>query len=627
MKKNRQSTVYKKGEILEFDIIDLGNEGEGIGKTASFTWFVKDAVIGDRVRAAVMKCMKNYGYAKLESIIKPSSYRIAPKCSVAKPCGGCTMQSISYKSQLKYKENKVLNNLIRIGGFKAEDFIFENALEKIPKYEEVIGCEPDKAYSGKNLGSGKDAGGKCRFYSIIGMEKPWRYRNKAIIPIGEKNGRLIAGFYAGRTHSIIESGDCLIGIEENSEIINTVLAFMKAFNISAYDEATGRGLIRHILIRKGFSTGEIMVCIVINGKSLPHSEKLCRDLRAIKGIKSIMLNINCERTNIILGLKSLNLYGMNYISDYIGAIKFNISVESFYQVNPMQTVKLYNKALEFTRLNGSEVVWDLYCGIGTISLFLAQRAGKVYGIETVAQAIEDAKANARINHIENAEFIVGNVEDILTKWYKESGEKKRKDSNEYIRSVDVESGKNINEKENLNKKNISIELPDVVVVDPPRRGCDIKCLEVMVAASPEKIVYVSCDSATLARDLKCIVERGYRLSEVQTVDMFPWSSHVETVALLSKLNVDKHISVEIELDELDLTSAESKASYAQIKEYILEKFDLKVSTLYIAQIKKKCGIVLRENYNKSKKEKQVIPQCTPEKEEAIMDALRHFKMI
>ena len=311
----------------------------------------------------------------------------------------------------------------------------------------------------------------------------------------------------------------------------------------------------------------------------------------IEGFKTLVVNVNDKKTNVILGRKNKNIYGNGRIIDYIGDLKFEISPLSFFQVNPVQTEVLYNKALEYANIGEEDTVFDIYCGIGSISLFLAQKAKKVYGVEVVEDAIKDARNNAELNNISNVEFYVGKAEEEVPKLYNQ--------------------GKKAN----------------IVVVDPPRKGCDEKVLETIVDMQADRIVYVSCNPSTLARDLKYLDEKGYRCVKAQPVDMFPHSVHVETVALLSKLDVDKHIDVEIKLDELDLTSAESKATYAQIKEYVLEKFGLKVSTLYIAQIKKKCGIEMREHYNKSKKDNQAIPQCTPEKEEAIMDALRHFKMI
>ena len=547
---------YKKGEMITVDITDFGENGEGIGKTDAFTWFIKDTVIGDKVTAKVMKTKKSYGYARLDSIVKESPDRIEAKCPVARSCGGCTLQSLDYKAELRLKQNKVENHLKRIGGFDLSSVEIEE---------------------------------------IIGMEDPIRYRNKSQFPFGRKNGKNITGYFAGRTHSIVEFDDCIIGIKENKTVLQTVLDFMEKYSVDAYNEEDGSGIVRHVLIRKGFATGELMVCIVINTNNLPHSDKLVESLCNALGsdLKSVSININKKNTNVILGDTTVTLYGNGYIEDYIGDVKFRISPQSFYQVNPVQTKKLYAKALEYAALTGEETVWDMYCGIGTISLFLAKSAKFVYGVEIVDAAIQNARENAKINNIENVKFFVGKAEEIITGEY-----------------------------ENGNIRDI-----DVIVVDPPRKGLDKLAIDTMLKLLPKRIVYVSCDSSTLARDLKLLCEKEYELKKLTVVDQFARSYHVETVALLSKLNVDKHIDVEIKLDELDLTSAESKASYAQIKEYILEKFDLKVSTLYIAQIKKKCGIVLRENYNKSKKEKQVIPQCTPEKEEAIMDALRHFKMI
>ena len=547
---------YKKGEMITVDIIDFGENGEGIGKTDAFTWFIKDTVIGDKVIAKVMKTKKSYGYARLDSIVKESPDRIEAKCPVARSCGGCTLQSLDYRAELRLKQNKVENHLKRIGGFDLSSVEIEE---------------------------------------IIGMEDPIRYRNKSQFPFGRKNGKNITGYFAGRTHSIVEFDDCIIGIKENKTVLQKVLDFMEKYSVDAYNEEDGSGVVRHVLIRKGFATGELMVCIVINANNLPHSDKLVESLRNTLGsdLKSVSININKKNTNVILGEKTVTLYGNGYIEDYIGDVKFRISPQSFYQVNPVQTKKLYSKALEYAALTGKETVWDMYCGIGTISLFLAKSAKFVYGVEIVDAAIQNAIENAKINNIENVKFFVGKAEEIITGEY-----------------------------ENGNVRDI-----DVIVVDPPRKGLDKLAIDTMLKLLPKRIVYVSCDSSTLARDLKLLCEKEYELKKLTVVDQFSRSYHTETVALLSKLDVDKHIDVEIKLDELDLTSAESKASYAQIKEYILEKFDLKVSTLYIAQIKKKCGIVLREHYNKSKKEKQLIPQCTPEKEEAIIDALRHFKMI
>ena len=361
---------------------------------------------------------------------------------------------------------------------------------------------------------------------------------------------------------------------------------------AGYDEKTGKGLVRHVLIRKGFTTKELMVCLVINGRKIPQVEKLVDRLQKIEGMTAIMANVNTEQTNVILGKEIQPIWGQDYIEDYIGNVKYRISPLSFYQVNPVQTEKLYGKALEYAELTGKETVWDLYCGIGTISLFLAQKAKQVYGVEIVPPAIADAKDNARRNGIQNAEFYVGKAEEILPHKY---------------------------ETENVKA--------DVIVVDPPRKGCDEALLETIVKMQPERVVYVSCDSATLARDLKYLTANGYKAERLATVDMFPMTVHVETVVLLSQQKPDDTIEIDLDLDELDATSAELKATYQEIKDYVLKEFGLKVSSLYISQVKRKCGIEVGENYNLPKSENARVPQCPKEKEDAIKAALKYFAMI
>ena len=552
----------RKNDTAVIEITDIGVNGEGIGRVDGYPLFVKDAVIGDRVEVKVMKAKKNYGYARLMHILEPSEYRVEPRCRYARQCGGCQIQEMSYARQLAFKQEKVRGNLERIGGFPAE------LLDRV--------MEP-----------------------IVGMKEPFGYRNKAQFPFGTgKDGKPVTGFYAGRTHDIIANTDCALGVEENQTILKIILKYMEDNHILSYDEKTGRGLIRHVLIRYGFTTKEIMVCLVINGSDLPHASELIDALKTLPGMTSISVSENTRRTNVIMGETYCVLHGQGYITDYIGEIKYQISPLSFYQVNPVQTEKLYSLALEYADLNGSETVWDLYCGIGTISLFLAQRARQVYGVEIVPQAIQDAKENARINGIDNASFYVGKAEEILPGYYARYEE---------------EHGKKAH--------------ADVIVVDPPRKGCDEKLLETIIAMEPEKIVYVSCDSATLARDLKLLCGKGYELKRVRAVDQFPMTVHVETVCLLSKLHSDQHIEVEVKMDELDLTAAESKATYEEIKKYVLEHTGLKVSNLYIAQVKQKCGIIERVNYNLPKSENSRQPKCPPEKEKAIKEALEYFRMI
>ena len=456
---------YKKNDIVVIKIEDMGTEGEGIGKAEGFPLFVKDAVIGDEIKARIVKVKKNYGYGRLEEILTPSPFRATPRCTYNRQCGGCQLQSLSYDKQLEFKQQKVRNNLLRIGGFSAEE------LERI--------MEP-----------------------IVSMEDCWHYRNKAQFPIGtDKQGNPIAGFYAGRTHTIIANTDCALGVSENKEILEAVLLWMRSYRIPAYEEKSGKGLVRHVLIRKGFTSGELMVCLVINGKKLPKAKELVKALVQIKNMTSVSYSINEKNTNVIMGTEIVPLWGKETIQDAIGDISFSISPLSFYQVNPVQTKKLYELAVEYAQLTGKETVWDLYCGIGTISLFMARRAGRVYGVEIIPQAIRDAKENAERNGIKNAEFFVGKAEEVLPEKYAREG--------------------------------ISA---DVIVVDPPRKGCDEKCLETMLKMRPERIVYVSCDSATLARDLKLLREGGYEPVRVRAVDQFPMSVHVETVVLLSKVD-------------------------------------------------------------------------------------------
>ncbi len=560
--------MMQKNEIVKVKIEDIGVGGEGIGKVDGYTLFIKDAIIGDVVEAKVMKAKKNYGYARLMNVLTPSKDRVEePVCPMARKCGGCQIQEMKYPAQLAFKEAKVRGNLERIGEVPTE------LLDQI--------MHPAVGMDGEGM-------------------QPFRYRNKAQFPIGtDKDGRVIAGFYAGRTHSIIENTDCALGVEVNEEILNCILDFMEEFKIPAYDEVKHKGLVRHVLLRYGFKTDEIMVCLVINGKTIPHCHDLVGRLRQIPGMTSITLSTNTAKTNVIMGDTIRLLWGQEFITDYIGEIKYQISPLSFYQVNPVQTEKLYGLALDYAGLTGNEAVWDLYCGIGTISLFLAKKAKQVYGVEIVPQAIDDAKNNAKINDIANAEFYVGKAEEVLPEYYKE-----------YEKTHNGETAH-----------------ADVIVVDPPRKGCEESLLQTIVDMQPEKVVYVSCDSATLARDVKFLRANGYELKDVTPVDQFPHTVHVETVCLLSKLNVKHHIEVEITMDELDLTAAESKATYDEIKAYVLEKFGFKVSQLYIAQIKRKCGIIERKNYNQSKKEDAKVPKCPPEKEAAIMDALKHFQMI
>lgn len=553
---------YKKNDIVTVTINDIGSDGEGIGKVDGFTLFVKDAVIGDTVEAKIVKSKKHYAYARLEKVITPSSFRVEPECKFHRQCGGCQIQAMSYEKQLEFKQRKIRSNLVRIGGFD-ETFV-----------DSVM--EP-----------------------IVGMDNPYHYRNKAQYPVGtDKDGNIITGFYAGRTHNIIANTNCMLGAEENQRILNAIVDYMRENNVSAYDETTGKGLVRHVLIRTGFTSGEIMVCLVLNYKKenhikgnnikenfnkenfnkenynkenykeenqnnqkesaeknnmtqmsimdkgtlstdnkvneiieyLPCQDKLIRALSQVKNMTSVSVSINTDKTNVIMGKEIHTIWGKDTISDTIHVrdmskegypftgqeLTFNISPLSFYQVNPVQTEKLYSLALSYAGLTGKETVWDLYCGIGTISLFLSTKAKKVYGVEIISQAIDDARNNAKANRIENAEFFVGKAEEVLPEFYEKETE----------RQMD-----SYNRADMLH--------PDVIVVDPPRKGCDEVCLSTMLKMKPERIVYVSCDSATLARDLRILCDGGYEVEKVRGVDQFGQTVHVESVILMQYCGKEK----------------------------------------------------------------------------------------
>ena len=493
----------KKNELVTIEITDMGSGGEGIGRADGFTLFVKGAVVGDVIEAKVLKAKKTYGYAKIEKIVRPSEHRVESVCQVAGRCGGCQLQSMSYSAQLSWKERKVRECLERIGGVEfAQD--------------------------------GESETDKPHFLPILGMEDSLAYRNKAQFPVGrDKNGKIVTGFYAGHSHAIIPSTTCVIQAPVNEVICKIVCEHMEQYKIAPYDEETHTGLVRHILTRVGAATGEVLVCLILNGKSIPKAEVLAERLeKAVEAfsvakteneasedlkdtreanrgemaglvLKGLCLNVNKEKTNVILGREIIPVWGDTYITDYIGDVSFRISPLSFYQVNPKQTKVLYEKALEFAGLTENEIIWDLYCGIGTISLFLAKKAKQVYGVEIVPQAIEDAKQNAIRNGIENAEFFVGAAEDVLPAKYKESGGSMR---------------------------------ADVIVVDPPRKGCDEALLQTVVNMEPKRVVYVSCDPATLARDAALFHEKGFIIEKVQPVDMFPQTMHVETVVRFTKEN-------------------------------------------------------------------------------------------
>ena len=534
--KNKEHSL-QKNDLIRLEITDLTEEGQGVGKKDGLVFFVKDSVMGDLVEARILKAKKNYAYAKVEKLLEASPYRITPLCPVAGKCGGCQLQHLSYEKELAWKEDRIAQSMIRIAGLSPE--------EVESKKEGILG-------------------------GVLS-----RYRNKAQYPV--QNGNSISavtedssclklGFYGFHSHRIIETEDCLINSAENPLILNCIKDWAREYKISGYEEETGKGLLRHIFLRKGFSTGEILLCLVLNGKSLPHGKELWEKLEGLSlsadevglqrgedvscgmdveskadgysGIASgsgvnrhcgmdvqseedvycgkngtvqgrivgLCVNINEGRDNAILGRETRCLYGKDSIEDKIGELSFSISVPSFYQVNPAQTEKIYGKALEYATLTGEETVWDCYCGIGTISLFLAQKAKQVYGLEIVPEAIENAKKNAEKNGLHNTEFYVGAAEEVLPKWVEEQ---KRE-------------GKDVG------------NLVDVVSLDPPRKGCDEACLSAVLELSPKRIVYVSCDPGSLARDIKYLREGGYELEKWVGIDNFPRTGHVETVALLQK---------------------------------------------------------------------------------------------
>lgn len=478
----------KKGQIFEIKIEDMTDEGAGIGKADGYPLFVKDAVPGDVIRAELIKDKKTYGYGRLLEVCEASPDRIDPKCPIARPCGGCQLQALSYEAQLVFKENKVKAALKRIGGVTFDE------------------TEP-----------------------VISMKDPWHYRNKAEYPVRKgKDGRILIGFYAGRTHSVIECENCLIGQEADAQVLGAVKRWMNEFGIEPYDEEAGTGTVRHVMIRTSFASGEQMVCLVVNTKKLPFANELSRLLP--KTVTSFSYSVNLKKTNVIMGDRTVPVFGEAFLEDVICGVRYRISPRAFYQVNPAQTEKLYAKALEYAGLSGNETVWDLYCGIGTISLIMAKKAKKVYGVEIIPEAVKNAQENAVLNDINNAEFFTGRAEDVLPEHFAKTGEK-----------------------------------ADVIVVDPPRKGCDGSLLHTIALMAPKRLVYVSCNPATLARDVSIMREFGYEVKKVQPVDMFPWTGHVETVVQLVNIGAkpDYTVRLEVDVDEFYKTVGEEKRHFVK----------------------------------------------------------------
>ena len=480
---NKVIPIEKNGEYI-VDVTGLGFEGEGVAKIESFPIFIQGALVGEKVKVKIVKVSKSFAFGKLIDIIEVSEHRREPVCSIYKRCGGCGLQHLSYEGQLDFKKNRVKDVLERIGKLKVSD-------------EQTIESGELKVESDRAEGISPSDG--VILHDTIGMEEPYRYRNKVQLPVGEENGEIKIGFYAPRSHEIIDMNTCHIQDEVGDRVVALTKEWMKKHSIKPYDEQKDTGIVRHVMIRRGFKTKEVMVAIVTRIKDFPYKEEFVDLIKEnIEGITSIIQNVNKKKTNVILGEENITLFGKDHISDYIGEFKFNISPLSFFQVNPIQTEILYSKALEYAGLTGDEVVFDAYCGTGTISLFLSQKAKKVYGVEIVEQAIENALINAKENKIDNVEFIVGKSEEVIPE---------------------------------LIEKGIKA---DVVVVDPPRKGCEKSLLEAIGKMQPDRIVYVSCDPGTLARDLGILEEEGYRTVEVQPVDMFPQGAHVETVVQLTR---------------------------------------------------------------------------------------------
>ncbi len=539
----------RKNDRINLKIESCSSNGSGIGRHNGMAIFVPATAVGDEITAHILKVKKTYAFAKVENILVPSADRIQPECPVYLKCGGCVFSHMNYDAEKEIKSNHVKECFRRIGG-----------------------VEPD-------------------FEPIIGGDSDSRYRNKAQYPVAIDGNEIKTGFYSSHSHRVIHCPDCLLQPKEFSGILEIFSDYIKENGVTVYDETAHRGLLRHIYIRKGTASGEIMVCAVINGSRLPDEEKLVASLlEKESNIKSIIINSNTKDTNVILGEKCRTLWGNDCITDILCGLKFRISPLSFYQVNRNQAEKLYGKAAEYAGLTGSETVMDLYCGAGTIGLSMAKNAKEIIGVEIVPEAIEDAKINAELNGISNARFICGDAAQ-AAEILKNEGAK-----------------------------------PDVIILDPPRKGCSPEMIKTAAEMKPDRIVYVSCDPATLARDCGLFKDLGYTAVKATPVDMFPRTGHVETVCLLSKLNVKHHIEIDLDMDELDLTAAESKATYDEIKEYVFKKFGLKVSTLNIAQVKAKHSIIERECYNKGK-DGHRVPNCPKEKEDAITDALKYFKMI
>ena len=539
-----------KNQIYEALITDYTAEGQGVAHIEGCAVFVPNAIAGERVRLRIEKAQKTWASGKIVEILEKSSHRRNRECPVAKLCGGCDFWHMDYAEETRLKAQRVTDCLNRLAG--------EN-LDPVP---------------------------------ILAAPTCLGYRNKAQYPVSQKKGRAFAGFFRAGTHQVVENPRCRILPEETDAVKDAVIDYVNRFHISVYDETTHTGLLRHIYVRRGAASGQILVCLVVNGSAIPKPQALIDRLKAIPGFATLVLSENTRKGNAVLGDTFHTLYGPGWIEDTLCGLTFRLSPRSFYQVNHHQAQRLYEAAIAQASICKTDTVLDLYCGVGTITLAMARSAGKVIGVEVIPQAVEDARENAARNRIDNAEFFCADAGAAALE---------------------------------LERQGVR---PDVVVVDPPRKGLNADAIEAMARMAPKRIVYVSCDPATLARDVALLKQRGYCLTSAQAADLFPRCAHVETVVLLSKGEVDsKKIRVEFSLEDMDMSEFQDGATYPQIKEYVLEHTGLKVSNLYISQIKRKCGIEVGKNYNLPKSEDSRQPQCPQEKEKAIREAFKYFGMI
>ena len=541
--------MLTKNELYEAVITDYTAEGQGVAHVEGCAVFVPNAIAGERVRLRIEKAQKTWAAGKIVEILEKSPHRVNRACPVAKLCGGCDFWHMDYDEETRLKAERVKTCLNRIGG---------QQLTQVP-----ILAAPD-----------------CR-----------SYRNKAQYPVAVKKGRAYAGFFRAGTHQVVENRRCLILPEESDRVKDAVMDYVNQYRVSVYDEQRHTGLLRHIYVRRGAVSGQILVCLVVNGQAIPRPQALIERLAKIPGFATLVLSVNTKKGNAVLGDTFQTLYGPGYIEDTLCGLNFRLSPRSFYQVNHHQAQRLYQAAISLAGITKADTVLDLYCGVGTITLAMAAAAGRVIGVEVIPQAVEDARDNARRNGIDNAEFFCG-----------DAGQAALELERQGIRA-------------------------DVIVVDPPRKGLNADTIEALSRFAPRRIVYVSCDPATLARDVALLNEKGYTLQSAQAADLFPRCAHVESVVTLSRKTPDDVIEIDLELDELDITAAESKATYPEIKEYVLKHHGLKVSSLYIAQVKRKCGLGVGENHNLPSSGGRRQPQVPPEKEAAIQDALKYFSML